>query len=146
MTNVGLIAQRINSQKYEVLLGGTDSLVLLQNASLNMSHSEFREPTTSGSNVYYSGLPDNVLSGTILYTTDLFDNAVNSDLKALFDQTNGEYAEKTIKITLTDFSGSSHTYTFTGKLTTCVVYKGAEGAVKADITFVLLGNPTELPA
>ena len=72
MTDIGSLDQRINSQGYEVHInsGASEEYVFMQNASMSISHSEFREPTTSGINVYYSGLPDNVLSGTLLFTTD----------------------------------------------------------------------------
>jgi len=145
MVNLGVIAQRVNSQKYEVLIGASgDNLVLLQNASLSVSHSEFREPTTGGSNVYFSGAPDNVLSGTILYTSDLVSGGgTGGDINEWLTRTNGEYSLFTIVVRLTNAGGTAQTYTFTSgaKLTSLVIYKGAEGATKADVTFILSGDP-----
>ena len=147
MTDIGSLDKRVNSQGYQVYINTVDDeYIFMQNASMSISHSEFREPTTSGINVYYSGLPDNVISGTLLFTTD-FGNS-HSDSAALEDllaATNGgEYPIKPIYVKLIDNQGTSKTTTFyysQAKLASCTIYKGQEGAVKADVTFVLFGNP-----
>ena len=145
MTDLGTLAKRVNSQGYKIFINSTDGYALLQNASLSLSHSEYREPTTSGGNVYYSGAPDNVLSGTLLYTTDLANNTATPEntIEDWFTKTNNEYATKTLIVKLTDFEGTVTTYTFTdgAKMTSCVIYKGSEGAVKADVSFVLMVDP-----
>lgn len=145
MADLGTLAQRVNSQGYKIFINSTDGYALLQNASLSLSHSEYREPTTSGGNVYYSGAPDNVLSGTLLYTTDLANNTATPEntIEDWFTKTNNEYATKTLIVKLTDFESTVTTYTFTNgaKMTSCVIYKGSEGAVKADVSFVLMVDP-----
>jgi hypothetical protein len=147
MTDIGSLDQRINSQGYEVHInsGASEEYVFMQNASMSISHSEFREPTTSGINVYYSGLPDNVISGTLLFTTDFGNSSNSAALEDLLAATNGgEYPIKPIYVKLIDNQGTSKTTTFyysQAKLTSCTIYKGQEGAVKADVTFVLFGNP-----
>ena len=150
MADLGTLAQRVNSQGYKIFINSTDGYALLQNASLSLSHSEYREPTTSGGNVYYSGAPDNVLSGTLLYTTDLANNTATPEntIEDWFTKTNNEYVTKTLIVKLTDFEGTVTTYTFStssnsgAKMTSCVIYKGSEGAVKADISFILIGDPS----
>ncbi len=144
MVNIGDVAKRVNSQKYQVFIGtaDADNYQLLQNASLSLTHSEFREPTTGGGIVYYSGLPDNVLSGTILYTSDFLTGSAVGDIQNLLTTTNGEYATFPIKVKLTAADSTISTFTFaSAKLTSCVIYKGVEGAAKADISFVLLSDP-----
>lgn len=147
MTDIGVLAQRINSQNFKVYLDtGTDEeYKFLQNASLNMSHSEFREPTTNGGLIYYSGLSDNTLSGTLLLTTDLITGSTVGDLDSWMTvNAYMEYPIQALKITLTDASGTTSSYSFSqAKLASCVIYKGQEGAVKADVTFVLFTNPSE---
>ena len=100
MADIGSLDKRVNSQGYRVYINTSsdDEYIFMQNASMSVSHSEFREPTTSGINVYYSGLPDNVLSGTLLFTTD-FGNTNTNDtaLEDLLAATNGgEYPIKQI--------------------------------------------------
>ena len=145
MVSIGDVAKRVNSQNFKVYISTSDSdeFTLMQNASLNMSHSEFREATTSGSVVYYSGLPDNTLSGTILYSTDFGNTNSANALEDWMTTTNGEYATKNIRVKLTGADATTTVFQFTSlaKLTSCTVYKGQEGAVKADITFILAGNP-----
>lgn len=148
MADVGSLDKRINSQGYQVHIntGAADEYIFMQNASMSISHSEFREPTTSGINVYYSGLPDNVLSGTLLFTTDFGNSNTDAALEDLLAATNGgEYPIKPIFVKLIDNQSTAQTTTFEftqSKLTSCTIYKGQEGAVKADVTFVLFGNPT----
>jgi hypothetical protein len=150
MTDIGSLDKRVNSQGYQVYINTVDDeYIFMQNASMSISHSEFREPTTSGINVYYSGLPDNVLSGTLLFTTDFGATqspATEASLNELLAATvGGEYPIKPITIKLIDNQGTSKTTTFAfaqAKLTSGTIYKGQEGAVKADVTFVLFGNPT----
>lgn len=149
MTDIGVIAQRINSQGFKVYLDLTTDVLYnyLQNASLNISHSEVREPTTSGL-VYYSGLPDNTLSGTLLLTTDLITGAADTGgLKGWLTRgSDGEYPTKALVLKLTDASATTSSYTFpSAKLASAVIYKGQEGGTKVDVTFVLLSNPTEYP-
>ena len=147
MASIGSLDKRVNSQGYRVYINTSDQdeYIFMQNASMSVSHSEFREPTTSGINVYYSGLPANVLSGTLLFTTDFGNANSGAALEDLLAATaGGEYPIKPIVIKLTDNQSSAATTIFTysqAKLTSCTIYKGQEGAVKADVTFVLFGNP-----
>ena len=147
MASIGSLDKRVNSQGYRVYINTSadDEYIFMQNASMSVSHSEFREPTTSGINVYYSGLPDNVLSGTLLFTTDFGNSNSGAALEELLAATNGgEYPIKPIYVKLTDNQSNAATTTFyysQAKLASCTIYKGQEGAVKADVTFVLFGNP-----
>ncbi len=149
MTDIGSLDKRVNSQGYQVYINTVDDeYVFMQNASMSISHSEFREPTTSGINVYYSGLPDNVLSGTLLFTTDFGatqSTPTGAALEELLAAGGAEYPIKPLTVKLIDNQGSAITTTFAftqAKLASCTIYKGQEGAVKADVTFVLFGNPT----
>ena len=150
MSDIGALAKRINSQGFRIYINTIDDeYVFMQNASMSLNHSEFREPTTSGINVYYSGLPDNVLSGTLLFTTDFGAEQATptgASLEELLSSTaGGEYPIKPLTIKLTDNQTTPVVTTFAfaqAKLASCVIYKGSEGAVKSDVTFVLFGNPT----
>ena len=54
MADIGSLDKRVNSQGYRVYINTSsdDEYIFMQNASMSVSHSEFREPTTSGINVY----------------------------------------------------------------------------------------------
>jgi len=146
MVDLGLAAQRVNSKLMQVFIGTqSNEWLLIQNARLLISHPIFREPTTSGGVVTYTGAPDHSVSGTLLFTRDEWDNASANDLKSLLAIANGEVAANSWIVKLTDIAGTStgNTLTFTnGKLSVADINKGPEGGVKVDITVVLPDEPT----
>ena len=154
MGALGTVGEAVNAKKLQVFIGSTDNeWRLMQNARILISHPIFREPTTNGGVVTYTGAPDNSISGTLLFTRDEWTtaNALGvgeiSGLKALLssDGLTGEVLSKTWVIKMTDVSGSSvgTTLTFTNcKLSVADISKSVEGAVKVDITVVCPDEPT----
>ena len=143
--SLGTAGQEINSKKFQVFIGtgDTNEWALVQNARVLVSHPVFREPTTSGGVVTYTGAPDNNISGTLLFTRDEWNTSTNG-FAALLTVANGEVPEKTWNVKFTDVSGASAfvRLTFTKcKLSVVDISKSAEGAVKADITIICPGEP-----
>jgi len=148
MVDLGLAAQRVNAKLMQVFIGTTSNeWLLVQNARVLISHPIFREPTTSGGVVTYTGAPDHSVSGTLLFTRDEWDNASANDFKSLLAISNGEVSANSWLVKLTDIAGTAtgNTLTFTnGKLSVIDINKGPEGAVKVDITVVLPDEPTSV--
>lgn len=146
MADLGTVGQEVNAKKLQVFIGSTSNeWKLMQNARILISHPIFREPTTSGGIVTYTGAPDNSISGTLLFTRDEWDNSTTNDLKSLLTVTNGEVPSNTWLVKMTDVSGTATntTFTFTNcKLSVADISKSVEGAVKVDITVVCPDEPT----
>jgi len=149
--------KEINAKKFNIYIGSaSNEWKLVQNARVLVSHPIFREPTTSGGVITYTGAADHTISGTLLFTTDEWTTA-NSDtpsaatgvagLAALLspDSTSGEVRSKTWLVKFTDMNASSTTTTLTFancKLSVADISKSVEGAVKVDITIVCPDEPT----
>jgi|TARA_R110000803_G_scaffold103538_3_gene171647 hypothetical protein len=145
--------KEVNSKKFQVFIGSTSNeWKLVQNARVTVSHPIFREPTTSGGVVTFTGAPDNSISGTLLFTYDEWTTANTSGvtnvagLKALLTpDAVGEVIPKTwlIKFTSLDASASNTTLTFANcKLSVADISKSVEGAVKVDISVVCPSDPS----
>ena len=145
--------KEVNSKKFQVFIVSTSNeWKLIQNARVTVSHPIFREPTTSGGVVTFTGAPDNSISGTLLFTYDEWTTANTSGvtnvagLKALLTpDASGEVLPKTwlIKFTSMDASASNTTLTFANcKLTVADISKSVEGAVKVDISVVCPSDPS----
>lgn len=145
--------KEVNSKKFQVFIGSTSNeWKLIQNSRVTVSHPIFREPTTSGGVVTFTGAPDNSISGTLLFTYDEWTTANTSGvtnvsgLKALLTpDASGEVLPKTwlIKFTSMDASASNTTLTFANcKLTVADISKSVEGAVKVDISVVCPSDPS----
>jgi hypothetical protein len=152
--------KEVNSKKFQVFIGSTSNeWKLIQNARVTISHPIFREPTTSGGVVTFTGAPDNSISGTLLFTHDEWTTANSagatntSGLKALLtvatdgfgNITTGEVPFKTwvIKFTSLDAAASETTLTFANcKLSVADISKSVEGAVKVDISVVCPDDPS----
>jgi len=148
MTNFGSLAARVNSQAYKVTITNstTGEYLFLQDARMVLSHTELKEPTTSGGNVYYSGTPSNRLIGTVLYTKDTFTQANIGFNTTLLTRTNGEVPLITMLIVLTDAGGTATTFTYTtlAKVESVDTLKAAEGGVKLAVSYVLINDPTSV--
>src|SRR5437899_5084001 len=105
---------KVNAQKYEVFISTVSSEYLfMQDARLILAHLEQREPTTAGTNVVYSGNPNNSLSGTILYTTDGWAAAVAGwTALGIRNRTNNEYPLVTLVVKETAPGGGINIMTF----------------------------------
>jgi len=145
--------KEVNSKKFQVFIGSTSNeWKLVQNARVTVSHPIFREPTTSGGVVTFTGAPDNSISGTLLFTYDEWTTSNSSGvtnvagLKALLTpDAVGEVIPKTwlIKFTSLDASASNTTLTFANcKLSVADISKSVEGAVKVDISVVCPSDPS----
>ena len=149
-------ASRVNATmaKLTITYGGvTSEALLLQDMRETQTGTEYREPTTSAGTVYYSGQNNNRIQGTILFTTDMYKAATNN-LSILNTKINGEKPVFKLVMVYTDSQGSIGTNTFTydpavpiagqnsgAKFESCIRQKSPEGAVKVDISIVLLGDP-----
>ena len=158
MTDFGSVyASRVNATmaKLNITYGYvTSELLLLQDMRETQAGTEYREPTTSAGTVYYSGQNNNRIQGTVLFTTDMYKAATNN-LNILNTKVNGEKPVFKLVMTYLDSQGSPITDTFTydpaapiagqnsgAKFESCIRQKSPEGAVKVDISIVLLGDPT----
>lgn len=148
------VGKEVNSKKMQMFIGSTSNeWKLVQNARVLISKPIFREATTSGGVVTYTGAPDNTISGTLLFTTDEWTTANSAGatnvagLKALLtpDTTSKEVLSKTwlVKFTAVDNSSTNTTLTFENcKLSVADISKSAEGGVKVDITVICPGDST----
>ena len=145
--------KEVNAKKMQIFIGSTSNeWKLVQNARVLVSKPIFREPTTGGDVVTFTGAPDNSISGTLLSTYEEWTTANSSGatgvagLKALLTaDATGEVLSKTwlIKFTSMDSSASNTTLTFANcKLTVADISKSAEGAVKVDISVVCPSDPS----
>jgi len=145
MTNFGAIADRVNSQAYKVTITNSTSgeYLFLQDVRMILAHTEFKEPTTSGGNIYYSGTPTNRLIGTVLYSKDMFIQANIGFNATLLTRANGEVPLITASIILTSAGGTASTFTYTAKLKveSVDVTKAAEGGVKIAVSYILTDDP-----
>ena len=148
MTNFGTLATRVNSQGYKVSVTNstTGEYLFLQDCRMVLAHTELKEPTTSGGNVYYSGTPSNRLIGTVLYTKDTFTQSNIGFNTTLLTRTNGEVPLITMVITLTsaDSSVTTFTYTTLAKVESVDVLKAAEGGTKLAVSYILINDPTSV--
>jgi len=149
--------KEVNAKKMQIFIGSSGGSTgsewkLIQNARVLVSKPIFREPTTGGGVVTFTGAPDNSISGTLLFTYDEWTTAntsgaaETSGLKALLTaDATGEVLSKTwvVKFTSMDSASSATTLTFANcKLTVADISKSAEGAVKIDISVVCPSDPT----
>ena len=146
--------KEINAKKFNIYIGSaSNEWKLVQNARVLVSHPVFREPTTSGGVITYTGAADHTISGTLLFTTDEWTTANSAGvtnvagLAALLtpDATSGAVLTKTWLVKFTDMNSSSTTTTLTFancKLSVADISKSVEGAVKVDITIVCPDEPT----
>jgi hypothetical protein len=154
MADLGVVTEAVNAKQMQLYIGSAGSnneWKLVQNARVMISHPIFREPTTGGGVVTYTGAPDHSISGSLLFTRDEWNTANagaavtdKSGLAGLLTIANGEVPLKSWVIKFTDTTGTSTsaTLTFTNcKLSVVDISKSAEGGVKADITIVCPDEP-----
>jgi hypothetical protein len=144
------VGAEVNSKEFRVYVGaltgntpGTEEWKILQNARVSISHPIFREPTTSGGVVTFTGAPDHNISGTLIFTRDAW-NASTFGLNALATIANGEVPAKNWTVKFTDVAGvvTSSTLTFiNAKLSVIDISKSVEGGAKVDITIVCPSEP-----
>ncbi len=148
MTNFGTEAAKVNSQAYtvEITNSTTGEYLFLQDARMVFSHTELKEPTTSGGNLYFSGTPTNRLIGTILYTKDTFTQTNIGFNTILFTRTNGETPTFSASIKLTSKGNTTTTFTFTAllKIESADVLKAAEGGTKIAVSFIIIDDPSSV--
>jgi hypothetical protein len=144
--SLGTSGQEVNAKKMQVYIGtgNTNEWALIQNARVLVSHPIFREPTTNGGVVTYTGAPDNSISGTVLFTRDSWNDSTNGFANLLTIASGGEVEANSWNIKFTDVSGASAVVrlTFSNcKLSSVDISKSVEGAVKADISIICPGEP-----
>jgi len=147
------VGAEINAKEFHVYVGandasgtydvGTEEWKILQNARVSMSHPIFREPTTSGGVVTFTGAPDHNISGTMIFTRDAW-NTSTFGLEDLLTVEYGEVPKKNWTIKFVDVNGTSTNswLTFPNcKLSVVDISKSVEGGVKVDITIVCPTDP-----
>ena len=146
MVDLGLTGDEINAKQFQVFIGTTSNeWRFLQNARVLISHPVFREPTTSGGVVTFTGAPDHNISGSLIFSRDSWDNSTTNDFASLLSITNGEVPTNSWLVKFTDVGGTSTntTLTFTNcKLSVVDISKSVEGGTKVDITVVCPDEPT----
>jgi len=146
MVDLGTDGQEINAKRFQIFIGSvSNQWRLLQNARVSIGHPIFREPTTGGGVVLFTGAADHNLSGTMVFTRDEWDNATTNDFKSLLTVSNGEVPNNNWIARFTDVNGSSTGTTLTFgncKLSVIDINKSPEGGTKVDITVVCPDEPT----
>ena len=139
---IGTAATKINSKEMQIWVhSDTNTWTLLQNARVSISHPVFREPTTSGGVVTYTGAADHSISGSLLFSTDSWTGTYGFD--ALSTTTTSEVPAKTWAVKFTDAATTATTLSFPNcKLTSLDISKSTEGGVKVDISLVCPEEPT----
>ncbi len=155
MVDIGTTTETVNSKLFKVYVGandtsgaitpGTEQWKLLQNARVLISHPIFREPTTSGGVVTFTGAPDNSISGSLIFSRDAW-TASTFGLEDLVtaSATTGEVPLRVWTVKFTDVSGAvtNTTLSFNNcKLSVVDISKSVEGGVKVDITIVCPDEP-----
>ena len=140
---IGTAATKINSKEMQIWVhASANTWTLLQNARVSISHPVFREPTTSGGVVTYTGAADHSISGSLLFTTDAWTTSTYG-FDALSTPTSGEVPAVSWAVKFTDAASTATTLTFPNcKLTSFDVSKSTEGGVKVDISLVCPEEPT----
>ena len=154
MADLGVVTEAVNAKQMQLYIGSAganNEWKLVQNARVLISHPVFREPTTGGGVVTYTGAPDHSISGSLLFTRDVWNTAnagsavtAKSGFAGLLTIANGEVPLKSWVVKFTDTQGvaTNATLTFTNcKLSVVDISKSAEGGVKADITIVCPDEP-----
>ena len=154
MADLGIVTEAVNAKQMQIYIGSAganNEWKLIQNARVMLSHPIFREPTTGGGVVTYTGAPDHSISGSLLFTRDEWNTAnagsavtAKSGLAGLLVLSNGEVPLKSWVVKFTDVSGSGTVVRLTFancKLSSVDISKSVEGAVKADIQIVCPGEP-----
>lgn len=150
MVDLGTSGDEVNAKQFKIFIGTTSNeWRVLQNARVLISHPVFREPTTSGGVVTFTGAPDHNISGSLLFTRDSWDNATTNDFKSLLTPgtTTGEVPTNSWIVKFTDVGGTATntTLTFTNcKLSVVDISKSVEGGTKVDITIVCPDEPTSV--
>jgi hypothetical protein len=145
MADIGTIAKAVNAKKMQVYVGtSTNKWPLLQNARFLISHPIIREPTTDAGVDLFTGAPDTSISGSLLFSTDEWDNATANDFASLTlrNTTTGEVPENTWGIVFTAKDSSTEDLSAAGKVSVVDISKSVEGAVKVDISIILKAIPT----
>ena len=145
---IGTAATRINSKLMQIWVGSaTNTWTLLQNARVSITHPIFREATTSGGVVTYTGAPNNTISGSLLFTTDSWTlGTYGFDALSTVDTSGaneGEVPALEWAVKFTDIANGATTLNFADcKLTSLDISKSTEGGVKVDISLVCPSDPT----
>jgi hypothetical protein len=145
MVDVGTVAKAVNSKKMHIYVGTpSNKWPLLQNARFLISHPIIREPTTDAGVDLFTGAPDSSISGTLLFSTDEWDNATANDFASLTlrSATTGEVPENTWGVTFVAKDSSAEDLSAAGKVSVVDISKSVEGAVKVDLSIVLKAIPT----
>jgi hypothetical protein len=147
MGDIGTDGQEVNAKQFQVFIGSvSNEWRLLQNARVLVSHPIFREPTTSGGVVTFTGAPDHNISGSLIFSRDSWNDGTNGFAALLtVGATTGEVPDNSWLVKFTDVTTSSTplTLTFTNcKLSVVDISKSVEGGAKVDITVVCPDEPT----
>ncbi len=142
MVDLGVDGQEINAKKYQLFIGTvSNQWRLLQNVRTLISHPIFREPTTDGGVVLFTGAFDGSISGSLIFTRDEWENSTTNDFRSILDAValTGEVPGNDWIIRFTDVGGvaTNATLTFSNaKVSVIDINKSVEGGVKVDITIV----------
>ena len=147
MADIGTKTQKINAKKFQIFIGSTaNEWKLLQNASVNLGHAIFREPTTSGGNVLFTGAYDGTISGSLIFTRDEYLDANGFETLLTVGANTGEVPENDWLVKFTDSSGTATNTTLTFadcKLSVIGINKSVDGGTKVDITVVCPELPSK---
>lgn len=140
MASLGASKEWVNAQALKWFIN-SDEYIFLTRKRLRFQVPQKRVGTGAG-NVFFTMLPDNRMSVTVLYTTGEVGTSVPQafDEMVMRDATTKEVPENTYKFTATDRQGSPATNTIThlAKCTMMEVSAEAEGEVIVNLEFQIL--------
>lgn len=141
------IGSEVNAKQFEIYVGSStaNQWKILQDARITLTHPIFLEPTTGGDVVTFTGAPNNVITGTMLFTVDAWQNSAIAtyDLDTLSTTVSSEVPANTWYVKFTGVDAETRTLTFSNcKLSIVDISKEVDGGVKVDITIICPSNPT----
>ena len=137
----------INAKQFEIYVGSStaNQWKILQDARVTLMHPIILEPTTGGNVATFTGAPNNVITGTMIFTVDSWQSSAIAtyDLDTLSTLTSSEVPANSWYVKFTGIDASTKTLTFANcKLSIVDISKEVDGGVKVDITIICPSDPT----
>tara|TARA_R110000824_G_scaffold12908_2_gene56348 strand:- start:3612 stop:4040 length:429 start_codon:yes stop_codon:yes gene_type:complete len=133
----------INAKQFEIYVGSaSNQWKILQEARVTMMHPIILEPTTGGNVSTFTGAPNHVITGTLVFTIDSWTTGTFG-LDALSTVTSSEVPINDYLVKFTGIDASTTTLTFANcKLSVVDISKEVDGGVKVDITIICPSDPS----
>ena len=138
MADMGAVGEAINASQVhlELVSGGQNRLILLQEIEANITHPEERDATDAGS-IYFYGASDDYFDATLLLSTPEISTFVGYTILT----TDGDLPSNDFDIIYTDKTGTAtRRLNVTCQIPSVVFSKPVEGGVKCRMRFRITGG------